>query len=223
MGHCFSCPNSYHKVIGTNNGVTAHAQCDICFFKEIGKCCFGDFNYYVNKDLTGLKENIYTGVKWQCVEYSRRWLILVLGINFESVGCAYEIFPLKHCICLRTNTNKEFITFENGNSSPPKKCDLLIWKKAKPTPYGHVAVITGIKNTDDSNIGYVEICEQNHEHGCFWKADDYSRRLTLIKDNLGYTVLDINYNEDLNLSLDENFITTYSLDILGWKRVGEYI
>ena len=41
-------------------------------------------------------EKIYTGLKYQCVELARRYLILVKQITFEDVDFAYQIFTLKH-------------------------------------------------------------------------------------------------------------------------------
>ena len=47
-----------------------------------------DNDNYVNID--GIQH--YTGIKWQCVEYVRRWLILNYNISFQSIKNAYELY-----------------------------------------------------------------------------------------------------------------------------------
>ena len=47
----------------------------------------------------------FTGIKWQCVEYARRYIQSVFGVTFSQVESAYEIpnaifFPVK--LSLRT-------------------------------------------------------------------------------------------------------------------------
>ena len=61
-------------VVGTNNGVEAYSN-----YKPED----GYLKNYVN--------GVYTGNKYQCVEYARRWLILVKYITIPNVGCACEI------------------------------------------------------------------------------------------------------------------------------------
>ena len=40
------------------------------------------------------EEGHYCGLKWQCVELARRYMIKTRQLTFESVGMAYEIFDL---------------------------------------------------------------------------------------------------------------------------------
>ncbi len=41
-------------------------------------------------------QGIYTGLKYECVEFVRRWLIIVYGITFESVDHAKDIYNLNY-------------------------------------------------------------------------------------------------------------------------------
>jgi hypothetical protein len=44
----------------------------------------------------------YTGLKWECVEFIRRYLILTKGITFENVESALDLLEL---------SNMRYITF----------------------------------------------------------------------------------------------------------------
>ena len=62
----------YHKFgdkIGSFNGVDAYSN-------QLGKTNSLDSNYY---------NGIYTGQKWQCVEFARRYLIIKEGITFTQL------------------------------------------------------------------------------------------------------------------------------------------
>ena len=46
---------------------------------------------------------IYYGMKWQCVEYSRRWLIQQYRYTFESVDGAADIWSLDNFVNVDTS------------------------------------------------------------------------------------------------------------------------
>ncbi len=48
---------------------------------------------------------LYYGVKFQCVEFSRLWLIHVQGLAYGDVGMAYEIFPLREAIRVQNDSS----------------------------------------------------------------------------------------------------------------------
>lgn len=54
----------------------------------------------------------YTGFKWQCVEYARRWLLVNYGITFDSVNYAYNIMEL---------AGFDEIVFDDTLPPPPPK------------------------------------------------------------------------------------------------------
>jgi glutathionylspermidine amidase/synthetase len=124
---------------------------------------------------------IYTGLKYECVEFVRRWLIIIYGITFESVDHAKDIYDLNH--------------FSNilSNKIPIKKCinglnnisfgNLVIWtNQGEFKEHGHVAVVVKIKDNK------VYIAEQNTTNKS-WNKKKYSRKL-LINNN---TLVDREY------------------------------
>ncbi len=138
-------------------------------------------SYYYN--------GIYTGLKWQCVEYARRYLIINHNITFDSVDFAYQIFDLNHFISLKRQNdvnpiinimkvlNRSIIT----KNTIPMKGDLLIWdKRVTMNNTGHVAVITKITKN------HIYIAEQNWDN-ISWSGQ-YSRKLPIIYKN---NILDI--------------------------------
>ena len=135
----------------------------IAFSNENSK---SELNYY---------QGIYTGLKYECVEFVRRWLIIVYDITFESVDHAKDIYNLNN--------------FSNifSNKIPIKKCingsdkisfgDLVIWtNQGEFKEYGHVAVVVKIKNNQ------VYIAEQNTTNKS-WNGKNYSRKL-LFNNNI---------------------------------------
>ena len=116
-------------------------------------------------------QGIYTGLKYECVEFVRRWLIIVYGITFESVDHAKDIYNLNYF----------------SNKIPIKKCingsdkisfgDLVIWtNQGEFKEHGHVAVVVKIKNNQ------VYIAEQNITNNT-WNGKKYSRKL-LFNNNI---------------------------------------
>lgn len=164
-------------------------QCNAAFGEFVGQAfltkaysnCNSNCIKYEN-NYTMLKNNdkkIFTGMKWQCVEYARRWLIENKNITFADVEYAYFIWDLKQGEHINTHETLPLLRFKNSTSKqPPNIGDLLIYSTALAVT-GHVAVIVGVEN--DSII----IAEQNYFNRV-WEAKDYSRRLMLDKNAKGY-------------------------------------
>jgi hypothetical protein len=126
---------------------------------------------------------IYTGYKYQCVEYARRW-VLSRGFEFVSVPFASHIW---HVPFLERSTDKKptlFRAVPNGSSTPPVADSIIIWKVAEEVPYGHIAVITDVS----TEHGYVRIAEQNMENN-YWPGN-YARELKLELVDGGYWIRD---------------------------------
>ena len=69
----------------------------IAFSNENSK---SELNYY---------QGIYTGLKYECVEFVRRWLIIVYGITFESVNHAKDIYNLNNFSNIFSNKIQGFL------------------------------------------------------------------------------------------------------------------
>ena len=126
---------------------------------------------------------ITTGIKYQCVEYARRWLISK-GLTFSGVSFAAHIWNLRH---LERLSDKKLTTIKpvkNGSFFPPIPESFLIWKTAPDVPVGHIAVITEV-NTEEN---YIRIAEQNVDND-IWPGN-YSRQLKLESLDGGYFIRD---------------------------------
>ena len=127
---------------------------------------------------------LYSGAKWQCVEYARRWLITVKNITFVSVDKAADIWNLDP---LNSWTNTPGPTgtgtvpmtrHTNGVATKlPQVGSLIVWPAGPAIgKYGHVAVVTGV----GANVVYVT--EQNYDDTVQWIGTrDYSRSLPVLK------------------------------------------
>lgn len=171
------CVAPFGEVLGIGSGnVPAYSNCNAgCVFISPNK-----------------KDGTYTGIKWQCVEYARRWLLVNKGVVYGDVDIAADIWALDFVTRVKDNVKLKLSTYPNGNKDQPEVGDLLIYAKAY-LKTGHVAVISKI----DSKSHTVQVLEQNFKN-TKW-ADGYARSIPFIKQDNKYWLLD-----------------SY---LLGWKRV----
>ena len=141
---------------------------------------------------------IFCGIKYQCVEYVRRWLISTSGISFQQIDNAHMLYTLDNIIFTNIYTNRSirYNKCSNGSADVPERGTLVIWDRTDAYPTGHVAVV---HHTDGR---YIYIGEQNWDDR-LWD-ESYSRkiRMTRINDSI---VLD-----------DRN---AYGLQIIGWLKL----
>jgi len=135
-------------------------------------------SYFHNNYVNGT----FSGFKWQCVEYARRYLIINNSITFKQIDNAYQIFDLNNFFSITDNRIVPIKKCLNGSNIAPKKGSLLIWKpKKNDNITGHVAIITKV------NLNDIEIAEQNI---CNKKwSNNYSRTFKF-KYNNGYHIMD---------------------------------
>jgi len=159
-------PSSYYPfgtILGENRGVYAYSNGG-------GVTNSSGYNYV---------GPVFTGVKWQCVEYSRRWLILTQNITFDSVAVAADIWSLENWKSSADGSVVPIVLHENGNAlSPPVPGSLLIYPVGQGSWWaGHVAVITDVA----FNRSYVYLTEENYDDTVLWLGTrNYSRALPLI-------------------------------------------
>jgi hypothetical protein len=108
--------------------------------------------------------SVYTGVKWQCVEFVRRYLILRYGITFETVKNVYELKNTSNFYFLMSGSPLPVHFYNTGF---PMVNDILIlsWKDT-----GHVAIVCNV----DQNKGLIYTVDQNSEPEQ-WDTETYSR------------------------------------------------
>ena len=131
-------------------------------------------NQYVCNDVKSLQpnyyNNIFTGLKYQCVEFARRYLIITRGITFEEVDNAYQIFDIQNFINLK---GYYIPTIKSKNIADLKIGSLIIWSKTI-NHTGHVAVVVH-KTTNSIYIAEQNWCNKK------WAMKFYSRKININK------------------------------------------
>lgn len=133
-------------------------------------------------------DNYNLGLKWQCVEFVKRYYYEHLNHKMpNSYGHAKDFFNADITDGKR-NPDRNLTQYTNGSVSKPKVDDLIIFDGNIFNPYGHVAIISKV---DDNEV---EIVQQNvgkksrdilqlHFKNQKWIVDDNSVLGWLRKDN----------------------------------------
>nr|CCD13760.1 unnamed protein product [Trypanosoma congolense IL3000] len=176
------CATPFGSVLGEYNGVKGMSNCD-------SDTCIADHWHTI--DVSELRDAIRMetfpssyGVKWQCVEYARRYWVLrgtPKPAAFGSVEGAADIWDLDN-VALLDGTTRPLLKFQNENAtaagSRPRAGDLLIYpRQPNGFPYGHVAVVAGVEERR------LFVAEQNWDNQQ-WPGPyhNYSRELKLTCD-----------------------------------------
>ena len=127
-----------------------------------GVSIYSNNDYSTNDNNNNLNNNnnsnsnyyngIYTGIKWQCVEFARRYLIVTHGITFSDVTSAFQIPDAK----FTTLDGKQNIEVRNNLQVG----SLIVWPKNYMTNSvdGHVAVVSSITPNG------ITVVEQNYNN-----------------------------------------------------------
>ena len=162
------CVTSFGKVLGIGLGnVPAYSNCN-------DKCVYFSPNH---------QAGTYTGIKWQCVEYARRWLLVNKGVVYGDVDIAADIWGLNYVTRVKDKVKLRMETSANGDDTLPEVGDLLIYAKAY-LKTGHVAVVVGI----DEDKKTVDVAEENFKN-TKW-PDGYARRIPYIERDGKFWLLD---------------------------------
>ncbi|MDH5473514.1 MAG: CHAP domain-containing protein [Gammaproteobacteria bacterium] len=164
-----NCISPYGTVLGVSKrGIEAYSNCN-------SGCVIFEPN--------NLK-NTYTGIKWQCVEYARRWLLINKGAVYGDVDTAADIWDkINNLTDVNTNITLQLESHLNGSKQAPQVGDLLIYSKEFNNT-GHVAVVLNV----DYKNGFIEVGEQNYTND-LWPGN-YARKIELIKKSDIYWLLD---------------------------------
>jgi hypothetical protein len=162
------CVRPFGSVLGTADQVTAYSNCSAA--------CVNPEPDTVN--------GIYTGIKWQCVEYARRWLLQHTGAVFADVDIAADIWSrIDRLERVDGKGAIPLVAHPNGDREAPEPGDLLIYASAY-LGTGHVAVIT----TVDLQSRTLAVAEQNYLNTT-WPGD-HAREIELVVQDGRYWVLD---------------------------------
>lgn len=163
-----SCITPYGQVLGTTrDGIQSYSNCQ-------SNCVV-----FVPNTLNGT----YTGIKWQCVEFTRRWLIQNRGLTFGDVDVAADIWALKDLIAVDDKSLVPLQRFENGAKQMPAQGDLLIYGR-EFLGTGHAAIILQV----DRKLGLIRVGEQNFRNQK-WPGN-YSRAIPFMRREGRYWILD---------------------------------
>ena len=100
--------------------------------------------YPSRRSYMGEFEGVYTGYRYQCVEFARRWLIQTQGITFGDVGMAYEVMRIGNFEVVETNDVIPLKRTTNGGKGhPPVLGSVILWKPQGFFRHtGHIGIIT---------------------------------------------------------------------------------
>ena len=137
----------FGSLVGTFEGVPA-------FSNQLNSTLTSEANYF---------NGLYTGVRWQCVEYARRYLQISRGITFSSVDSAFEIPTLAKFTTLNG--------YDVHVSDDLRVGSVIVWPKdfEPESPDGHVAIVTSIK------VDGIRVAEQNYDDITFPRFVGWSR------------------------------------------------
>lgn len=199
VGDRGACDEPFGELLGEAFGVPAFSNCN--------DTTTSDESNHVSYGHTG--HRVYTGMKWQCVEYARRFMLLHDGCLFDNVSGAVDIWDLKHVKVMSSDLNqpyrnetRSFRRFFNHNSTyPPAIGDLVIWSVQKDMPYGHVGVVVGVSESRES----VYLADQNYCSKKWAIGTNYSRTYLLRADPI-----------HRHVSIEDREYV-----IIGWLRLSE--
>jgi hypothetical protein len=160
--------------------------------------------------------NVTTGLKWQCVEYGRRFLVHHHQAVFGSVWGAYNIWDLPNVThykltvhmqrhdasaidtCRCDSVVRSWQTIPNGRSSDvwTKVGDLVIYDRGNVGEYGHVCAVVGVEPIKQVNatspVALVRVAEENWNNAP-WPVTSgpraHARTLELVPNKAGNLVL----------------------------------
>ena len=163
-----NCKSIFGNILGKSPaGVPAYSNCN-------SDCVIFEPNHL---------EDVYTGIKWQCVEYARRWLLKEQGVVFGDVDIAADIWGIAHVNNPHSNQTLKFDSVVNGSATLPQRGDLLIYGK-EYLGTGHVAVVVSI----DEERNTIQVAEQNYAN-TKWQQN-YAREIAYINIDNRFWLLD---------------------------------
>lgn len=133
---------------------------------------------YINHSLYG---NVNTGLRWECVEYMRRFYLSALNLHITSLGHGRDWFGLAPDIVYMDSTTRRvgFDRFDDNTvTRPPAAGDILAYNNSVGNGFGHVAIIKRVRP------GYILTAQQNWSN----ESSDLDRRLTLSSEGNRYNV-----------------------------------
>lgn len=115
---------------------------------------------------------INLGLKWQSIEYARRYTILRKGATFSDVDTASELWTnITNVERVLDNKQYSLKQYPNGSPTAPAVGSYLVYPIQNNLPFGHVAVVVGVTNRA------IQVAEQNFNFN-YW-TEYYAREIPL--------------------------------------------
>lgn len=101
------------------------------------------------------KDGYNIGLKWQCVEFVKRYYYKHLNHKMpNSYGHAKDFYN-SNVKDGKLNRDRGLLQYTNGSKTLPKVHDLIVFKGNMFNPYGHVAIVSKVTDSE------IEIVQQN--------------------------------------------------------------
>ena len=144
-------------------GIFGLKESNLIFTKKVGEKIdsFNGVNVYFNGEVGNIEgrnltsDNYNLGLKYQCVEFVKRYYYKHLNHKMpNSYGHAKDFFN-PNIKDGQMNTERNLVQFTNLSTKKPKVDDLLVFSATSWNPYGHVAIISKVNDSE------IEIVQQN--------------------------------------------------------------
>lgn len=144
-----------HNINGIYNGVISYAN-------------MPEYDQKNEKNYIG---NIYTGVKWQCIEFIRRYFITHYGLTFQNVKDVYDMIYIDTFYPIFDSIEKRRLMFiKNNKNIYPQKDDIIYIKNNQNIKTGHVGLVIDY----DILKNVIYIADQNNDYGFYWQDKNYA-------------------------------------------------
>jgi hypothetical protein len=196
------CHTPFGQILGTFDGVPAYSNC------HESHVSMEDHMFTTHVPGLPSAVTVNTGMKWQCVEFARRFLLVKHGVVFTDVMGAVDIWRLTNVHWFNDPTQRFHLgRYRNDDDADrlPVVGSLVVWPIQKDMPFGHVAVIGEVIEeppatregkdefapvTAARRVATIRVGEQNY-HSIEWKGKTFARELHVeTKDGEYFAIVD---------------------------------
>ncbi len=96
------------------------------------------------------------GLKYQCVEFVKRYFYEHYDHKMPNVYGHAKDFFIKNLPHGKINKDRDLMQYHNGGNVKPKVGDLIVFDATVHNKYGHVAIVSDVKEDE------IEIIQQNY-------------------------------------------------------------
>jgi hypothetical protein len=155
----------------------------VCGYAPGGIPAYSNGNDEHFSNTSNYDAHLFTGYQWQCVEFSRRWLLERKGLVLPLYFIAAHIIYGEKVGDLEGNLVDALVVRNGHTTEPPAVDSLIIYPSSKKNVVGHVGVITEVGSH------FVRVADQNRffHH---WGDKHYSAEFPLILRDDGTYVID---------------------------------